>query len=272
VVHGVLYMSISLKQEKGKIIFKVSDVNLGSINLELKELFNKGLSEILDGNTVILDLGDLGVNESEFKNIIFSFHNLGINIDTIRSNNPITKMISVSYAIPIDAPSIINTNNKLTPKTKVTTVDNIKNFNNFEKNLQELSKVNSKDLNKDLNIDSLTNLNDSDILIINKTLRNGNYIEDRRSILIIGNINPGSEVRSGNNIIVLGRLMGIVHGGYPNNYNACIFALNFNSSTIRIANLVGEYNEELLKNKKKELKNVLFKVVNSSIIMEIIKD
>jgi septum formation inhibitor MinC len=268
VVHGVLYMSISLKQEKGKIIFKVSDINLESISLKLKELFNKGLLEILDGNSVILDLGDLGVNESEFKNIISSFHNLGINIDTIRSNNPITKMISVSYGIPIDAPSIINTNNKLTPKTKVTTVDNIKNFNNFEKNLQELSKVNSKNLN----IDSLTNLNDSDILIINKTLRSGNYIEDRRSILIIGNINPGSEVRSGNNIIVLGRLMGIAHAGYPNNYNACIFALNFNSSTIRIANLVGEYNEELLKNKKKELKNVLFKVVNSSIIMEIIKD
>ncbi len=261
-------MSISLKQEKGKIIFKVSDVNLESINLKLKELFNKGLSEILDGNSVILDLGDLGVNESEFKNIIFSFHSLGINIDTIRSNNPITKMISVSYGIPIDAPSIINTNNKLTPKTKVTTGDNIKNFNNFEKNLQELSKVDSKNLN----IDNLTNLNDSDILIINKTLRSGNYMEDRRSILIIGNINPGSEVRSGNNIIVLGRLMGIAHAGYPNNYNACIFALNFNSSTIRIANLVGEYNEELLKNKKKELKNVLFKVVNSSIIMEIIKD
>jgi hypothetical protein len=35
-------MSISLKQEKGKIIFKVSDINLESISLKLKELFNKG--------------------------------------------------------------------------------------------------------------------------------------------------------------------------------------------------------------------------------------
>ena len=265
-------MPISLKQEKGKVIFKLSEINLESINLKLKELFNKGLLEFLNGNSVVLDLGDLGLNESEFKNIILSFHNLGINIDTIRSSNPITKMISVSYGISIDAPSIINTNNKLTPKTKVTNIDkikdNIKNFNNFEKNSQELFKVN----NKNLNIDNLTNLNEGDILVVNKTLRSGNYIEDKRSILIIGNINPGSEVRSSNNIIVLGKLMGIAHGGYPNNYNACIFALNFNSSTIRIADLVGEYNEELLKNKKKEFKNVLFKVVNSSIVMEIIKD
>ncbi|MGC8733624.1 MAG: septum site-determining protein MinC [bacterium] len=262
-------MAISLKQEKGKIIFKLSEINLELINSKLIELFNKGLKEILNDNNVILDLGDLGINESEFKNIILYFHNLGINIDTIRSSNPITKMISVTYGINIDAPSVINTNNKLTPKTKIDSIHDInKNFNNnkkinnFEKIFNEINQANDKNLN----------IVDSDVLIINKNLRSGNYIEDKRSIVVIGNINPGAEIRSNNNIIVLGKLMGIAHGGYPNNYNAFIFALNFNSSTIRIADLVGEYNEELLKNKKKDLKNVLFKISNSSIVMELIKD
>lgn len=260
-------MAITLKQEKGKIIFKVAEINSELINSKLIELFNKGLKELLSNNMVILDLGDLGLNEIEFKNLLINFYNLGINIDTIRSTNPITKMISVSYGINVDAPSVINTNNKLTPKTKLDNVNNHTNkvnFNNFEKNFNEFYQLNDNNLKN--------NLNDSDILIINKNLRSGNYIEDKRSIIIIGNVNPGAEIRSSNNIIVLGKLMGIAHSGYPKNYNAFIFALNFNSSTIRIADLVGEYNEELFKNKKKDFKNVLFRINNSSIVMEIIKD
>ncbi len=259
-------MPITLKQEKGKIIFKLAEINLELINSKLIELFHKGLKDILNNNSAVLDLGDLGLNETEFKNLLLYFHNLGINIDTIRSTNPITKMISVSYGINIDAPSVINTNNKLTPKTKIDNLNNTNklNFNNFEKNLNEFYQLN------DNNLKNISN--DNDILIINKNLRSGNYIEDKRSIVIIGNVNPGAEIKSNNNIIVLGKLMGIAHGGYPKNYDAFIFALNFNSSTIRIADLVGEYNEELFKNKKKDFKNVLFKINNSSIVMEIIRD
>ena len=271
-------MAVSLKQEKGKVIFKLSQIDLDSINSKLLELFNKGLKEILRDNNVVLDFGDLGVNETEFKNIILSFDKFGINIDIIRSTNPITKMISVNYGINIDAPSVINTNNKLTPKTKLN-YDSDKN-ESIKENLDNKLKINfnnfeTKNNNFYTERNLKSNINEdgkNDLLIISRNLRSGNYVEDNRSILVIGNVNPGAEIRSASNIIVLGKLMGVAHAGYPNNYDAIVFTLSFNSSTIRIADLVGEYNEDLIKTKKKDFKNVLFKVSNSSIIMEIIKD
>ncbi|MCS6954740.1 MAG: septum site-determining protein MinC [Candidatus Calescibacterium sp.] len=242
-----------LKQEKGKIIIKIEKIEEQEIKSKLQELIIKGLKEIANKNQVILDLGDMGLNESEFKTLINTFHSLSIPIDLIRNTNPITKMISINYGIPIDAPSVINTHNKLNPRTIPT--------NNKKIETSFLNEPSKSTLNQD-------------ILIHRKNIRSGSLLESGKTILLIGNVNPGAEIRSSQNIIVLGKLMGTAHAGYPNNNNSIIFTLKLKNPLIKIANMVAEFDENEIKKqiKSQEISNILFYHDNNLIRMEIIKE
>ncbi|MCX7759208.1 MAG: septum site-determining protein MinC [bacterium] len=249
-----------LKQEKGKIIIKIEKIEEQEIKSKLQELIIKGLKEIANKNQVILDLGDMGLNESEFKTLINTFDSLSIPIDLIRNTNPITKMISINYGIPIDAPSVINTHNKLNPRTIPT--NNKNNTSNNNKKIETSFLEPSK-----------STLN-QDILIHRKNIRSGSLLESGKTILLIGNVNPGAEIRSSQNIIVLGKLMGTAHAGYPNNNNSIIFTLKLKNPLIKIANMVAEFDENEIKKqiKSKEISNILFYHDNNLIRMEIIKE
>ncbi|MFN4219847.1 MAG: septum site-determining protein MinC [bacterium] len=255
-----------LKQEKNKIIIKIQNYDENEIKLKLKELVEKGLKEATENNQLILDLGDLGLNEYEFKKIIETFNLMSIEIDMIRSTNPITKMISVNYGLPVEASSIINTQNKLEPRaipigspSKITPKDNNLTKNSVNTLASSVtSETNSK----------------QDIYIYKKNVRSGSILESDKTIILIGNVNPGAEVRSSKNIIVLGKLMGTAHAGYTNNPNAVIFCLKLKNPLIKIANMVAEFNEEEIKKqiKSKEISNILFYTDDNYIKMEIIKE
>lgn len=253
-----------LKQEKGKLIIKIDKLEQNEIIKKLEEFTVKGLKEIAEKNQVILDLGDLGLNEDDFKNLIKIFYNFSIPIDSIRNTNPITKMISINYGIPVDAPSIINTQNKLNPRANP-----IKD---------EIPKINNDKTNKSQNLSAplLPNLNQetNGILIYRKNVRSGSVLESEKTILLIGNVNPGAEIKSSNSIIILGKLMGTAHAGYPNNPNAIIFTLKLKNPLIKIADMVAEFDEESIKKqvKSREISNILFYSDNNSIRMEIIKE
>lgn len=246
-----------LKQEKGKIIIKIDKIEENEIRNKLQEYINKGLKEIVENNQVILDLGDLGLNESEFKSILKIFDSFSLPIDIIRNTNPITKMISINYGIPVDAPSVINTQNKLIPQT---TVNNDKNSSIGSDN-----KLGNRIVENTLN---------QDILIYRRNIRSGSLLESEKTILVVGNVNPGAEVRSARNIIVLGKLMGTAHAGYPNNNSSIIFTLKLKNPLIKIANMVAEFDENEIKKQLqlKEISNILFYQDNNSIRMEIIKE
>lgn len=254
-----------LKQEKGKLIIKIDKLEQNEIIKKLEEFTVKGLKEIAEKNQVILDLGDLGLNEDDFKNLIKIFYNFSIPIDSIRNTNPITKMISINYGIPVDAPSIINTQNKLNPRANPLQDETPKIVNKTNKNQ-------SSSTQKDVFINLNQEING--ILVYRKNVRSGSVLESEKSILLIGNVNPGAEIKSLNSIIILGKLMGTAHAGYPNNPNAIIFTLKLKNPLIKIADMVAELDEESIKKqvKSKEISNILFYLDNNSIRMEIIKE
>jgi septum site-determining protein MinC len=248
-----------LKQEKEKIIIKINENQKEEniIKQKLEELIKKGLKDIIPNNKVILDLGDIGLNEYEFKKLIELMNSYSIPISSVRSTNPIVKMISLHFGIPVDAPSIINTNNKLIPRGIPIEDKNNPNINKATKNEEDN-----------------TNITNQDILIYKKNLRSGSILESEKTIILIGNVNPGAEVRSSNNIIILGKLMGTAHAGYPNNNKSIIFCLKLKNPLIKIANMVGEFNEQEIKKqiKSNEISNIIFYPDGNSIKMEIIKD
>ncbi len=76
------------------------------------------------------------------------------------------------------------------------------------------------------------------------SLRSGTKIEYEGSIVVIGDVNAGSEVIAGENIVVLGNLRGVAHAGAKGNKQAIIAATAINSPQIRISNIVKELEKQ----------------------------
>jgi len=75
------------------------------------------------------------------------------------------------------------------------------------------------------------------VRVLNKTLRAGQVVEHPGDVLVIGDVNPGAEIRAAGNVIVLGELRGIAWAGYPGNKDAVIIALKMKPQQLRIGNI-----------------------------------
>jgi septum site-determining protein MinC len=73
---------------------------------------------------------------------------------------------------------------------------------------------------------------------IRKTVRSGQIINYPGNIVIIGDVNPGSEVFAAGNIIVLGILKGAAHAGSTGNDKAIIAALRLEPNVLQIAGTI----------------------------------
>ncbi|MGM0603126.1 MAG: septum site-determining protein MinC [Bacillota bacterium] len=75
-------------------------------------------------------------------------------------------------------------------------------------------------------------------LIISRTLRSGQMIKHSKSVVIVGDVNPGAEVIAGEDIIVFGRLKGVVHAGAGGSRGAKVAALQLTPTQLRIASFI----------------------------------
>lgn len=81
-------------------------------------------------------------------------------------------------------------------------------------------------------------ISDETALFISKTIRSGTRIEYPGNIVIIGDVNPGAEVIAEGNVVVWGRVRGVIHAGAKGNRNAFICALDLSANQLRIADEV----------------------------------
>lgn len=85
---------------------------------------------------------------------------------------------------------------------------------------------------------AVDDLGNATALFINKTLRSGTRIEFAGHVVVVGDINPGAEVVASGNVIVWGRVRGMVHAGVKGDTSAYICALDLSPTQLRIANEV----------------------------------
>ena len=82
---------------------------------------------------------------------------------------------------------------------------------------------------------AVDDLGEETALFLNRTLRSGTRIEFDGHIVVFGDVNPGAEVVAEGNVIIWGRLRGMVHAGAKGNRNAVICALDLSPTQLRIA-------------------------------------
>jgi len=72
-------------------------------------------------------------------------------------------------------------------------------------------------------------------LFLDHTLRSGTRIEFAGHIVVLGDVNPGAEIIAEGNIVIWGRLRGMVHAGVDGDQGAVVCALEFSPMQLRIA-------------------------------------
>jgi septum site-determining protein MinC len=75
-------------------------------------------------------------------------------------------------------------------------------------------------------------------LLLKETLRSGRSIYHEDHVVIIGDVNPGAEVIAGGDVIVWGKLRGLVHAGALGDETAVICALALTPTQLRIADQI----------------------------------
>jgi septum site-determining protein MinC len=77
-------------------------------------------------------------------------------------------------------------------------------------------------------------------MVIRRTLRSGQVFHHPGHIVVIGDVNPGAEIRAGGSVIVWGRLRGIVHAGADDGQatDVVVCALHLNPMQLRIGNYI----------------------------------
>ena len=113
-------------------------------------------------------------------------------------------------------------------------------FDEFNSKLNDANSIDGEEIKEiDYNLDDLRkSLRETEklpTLYIQRTLRSGQSIKSEGNIVIIGDVNPGSEVIAKGDITVWGILGGIAHAGSEGNKYARIRALKMNAIQLRIA-------------------------------------
>lgn len=72
-------------------------------------------------------------------------------------------------------------------------------------------------------------------VLIRRTLRSGFSLQFDGHVVVIGDVNPGAEIIASGNVIVWGRLRGMVHAGAEGNEEAVVCALDLSPTQLRIA-------------------------------------
>jgi septum site-determining protein MinC len=75
-------------------------------------------------------------------------------------------------------------------------------------------------------------------------LRSGQAIRTDGSAVILGDVNAGSEIVAGGNVIVLGALRGMVHAGAGGDESCYVSALNLQPTQLRIAGVITSIQRE----------------------------
>lgn len=92
--------------------------------------------------------------------------------------------------------------------------------------------------------------------VVRRTLRSGQTVRHPGHIVVIGDVNPGAEIVAGGDIVVWGRVRGLVHAGALGGEDAVICALDLAPTQLRIGNHIARSPEERPKRAVPEMASV----------------
>lgn len=81
-------------------------------------------------------------------------------------------------------------------------------------------------------------------VLVRRTLRSGQAIQHAGHVVVLGDVNPGAEVVAGGDVVVWGRLGGVVHAGAGGDDQALVCALELAPIQLRIGDHIARAPDE----------------------------
>ena len=100
------------------------------------------------------------------------------------------------------------------------------------------------------------------------TVRSGQTLEYPGNIVILGDVNPGAYVIASGDIIVMGRLHGVVHAGAEGEEQAVVIGASFTPSQLRIAQYIGRPPDEQPGSRSKQSQTEKAYIKDGAIVIE----
>jgi len=75
-------------------------------------------------------------------------------------------------------------------------------------------------------------------VLIRHTLRNGRTVHSEGHVVVMGDVNAGAQIIAGGDVVVWGRLSGVVHAGARGDESAVVCALHLSPTQLRIAGYI----------------------------------
>lgn len=111
-------------------------------------------------------------------------------------------------------------------------------------------------------------LSENNGLFYKGTLRSGQSLDAKESIVIIGDVNPGATVTANGNVVVIGSLKGSAYAGQDGDKNAFVMALSMSPIRIQIADIVANSSDTKKIPKSKKDDAMIATIVNDQISIE----
>lgn len=233
---------LDMPESKGKhICLKLGSVNLSEAELTsikaLVELMESQLAFISTSSTTTLESATaLGIKVSEFTNEIEAPV-----FETTEPTPEVSNALDNIFGEDSEPKEEKAYENETSTEERESSVegksedDEISPIVRHDETIAEKVEAQEVKEESDEEISALKNAPESlPTLYLRKTIRSGQSISSDGNIVIIGDVNPGSEIIAKGDITVWGILGGIAHAGSDGNNYAKIRALKLNPVQIRI--------------------------------------
>jgi septum site-determining protein MinC len=108
-----------------------------------------------------------------------------------------------------------------------------------------------------------TELAGDEAILLRRTIRSGHSIRTPGHVVVIGDVNPGAEIIAGGNVVIWGRMRGVVHAGAAGDESAVVCALDLAPTQLRIAGHI-----TISPDRKANARPEMAKVQNGQLIAE----
>lgn len=152
----------------------------------------------LRGGRLAIDVGNLALSAVELSSLRDALSDQGLTVWAVLSNSPKTSQTAQTLGLAT----------KLTTKPTPTAAIKAPETHLFD---------------------------GEDAVLVQRTLRSGYSLEHPGHVVVMGDVNPGAEIVAGGNVIVWGRLRGVVHAGAEGDESAIVCALDLSPMQLRIA-------------------------------------
>jgi septum site-determining protein MinC len=157
----------------------------------------EGQAEFLRGARLALDVGNHILRAAELGHLRDTLSERGVSLWAVISNSPTTEQTAQTLGL---ATRLFKPRQELNPKA-------------LETNLQGGEPA----------------------IFVRRTLRSGFSLQHNGHVIVLGDVNPGAQITAGGNVLVWGRLRGMVHAGAEGNDAAIVCALDLSPTQLRIA-------------------------------------